>query len=87
MANHTYQRRDGSTRAKRKEQPPDRILHYDPRSLHRTETPVVQMGVVCTRCFKVVSPDEIVRNSAGDLVCQSEEECWEQQRRNLRGGW
>lgn len=67
--------------------PPDRILHYDPRSLHRTETPVVPMAVFCARCFRALPPDEAERGNTGELVCQDKEECAVQQDRNEHGGW
>lgn len=68
-------------------QPPDRILHYDPRSLHRTETLVVPMAVFCARCFRAIPPDEAERSNVGDLVCQDRGECEAQRDRNERGGW
>lgn len=68
---------------------PDRpqLVHYDPRTLDRTATPLAVVAVVCERCHGSIAPDEARRDLAGNLVCADADACDLQVARNRIGGW
>lgn len=80
MTNHTYRRYSSPP-------PVCRLVHYDPRTLTRTETPLRPVGHQCARCGELIPPDEATRDLLGEFVCQSEEECDQRAQRNECGGW
>lgn len=86
MTNHTY--RPLHLRLPRHSPPPPvaRIVHYDPQTLARTETPLRPVAVACARCAALIPPDEATRDLLGEFICQSEEECDQRALRNERGG-
>ncbi len=64
-----------------------RLVHYDPRSLARTETPLRPVAHQCARCSRLVGPDEAQRDLVGEWICADVAECNAQVARNERGGW
>lgn len=84
--------RPGTRRPVPRSAPPDpptrgRQVHYDPRTLARSETPLRVVAHQCADCTAMIGPDEAIRDERGEWVCQDWTECERQAERNARGGW
>lgn len=91
MANPTYRRYSPDTRqpVPRSAPPPPpsvcRRVHYDPRTLARSETPLRAVSHQCAYCHELIAPNAARRNDLGDWACQDRATCWERAQRNERG--
>lgn len=91
MTNHTYRRYHPDTRQPAPRSAPPapppvcRRVHYDPRTLVRTETPLRTVVHQCAYCNEFIAPDAARRNELGDWACAAKAECWERAQRNERG--
>lgn len=87
MSNHTYRPLHAlPTPRRQRPAPVARIVHYDPRTLARSETPLRPVAVACARCSALIPPDEAARDLVGDFVCADADACDLQVARNAQGG-
>lgn len=92
MTNHTYRRYHPDTRrpvprsAPSPPPPVCRLVHYDPRTLTRTEVPLRPVGHQCAYCAALIEPTAARRNELGDWACRDRSACWERVQDNERGG-